>query len=248
MLHPAKDGGVAIRDFGAGHRVGVYLGWPIGSPDRCNLARVGSRALKAKTGANAGDSSDDHCSHDPERAPRPDFLIGRIDFVGIPSVRVGPVLMVILPVTLHLVGRGQARRAVVPGTAKQARFDCGEIATDEGLPRRLHLTVAAILLIPPRSGRPPAQRFKHCLVRIDFLTSETAGKFRKRIIVPLVCGVRLPQTPFKLFQIDHRPPFYNWLAHLTHPPVATSWRTNPPIHVIPIAHPNAGQCLLGPYA
>src|SRR5580704_15939090 len=128
----------------------------------------------------------------------------------------------------------------MPGGAKQARLDCREIAADKGLVRAALLTFAVIRPAPQSSGGTPAQRFKHRLIGILLLADE-AREFGKGIVVPLVRGERLAQTPFELLQVDHRPSFYNWLAHLTHPPVATSWRTNSPIHLIAIAHPTLGS-------
>src|SRR5580704_5472325 len=127
----------------------------------------------------------------------------------------------------------------MPGGAKQPCLDCREIAADKRLVPASLLTFAVIRLAPQSSGRTPAQRFKHRLIGILLLADE-AREFGKRIVVPLDRGERLAQTPFELLQIEYRRSFYNWLAHLTHPPVATSWRTNSPIHVITIAHPTLG--------
>ncbi len=82
-----------VRNFRARRRFGMYLGGPIGGPDRCDLVLRGNRALEAKTGADADDSSDDHRGHDIERAPRPDFLKGRTGLAGtLRGVLVAPVL------------------------------------------------------------------------------------------------------------------------------------------------------------
>src|SRR5277367_1774351 len=105
------------------------------------------------------------------------------------------------------------------GGAKQPRLDCGEIAADKGFARASLLIFVVIWPAPQSSGGTPAKGFKHRLIRIlpigILLLADEAREFGERIIVPLVCGERLAQTPFELLQIDHRPSFYNWLAHLT---------------------------------
>src|SRR5580704_5408506 len=108
----------------------------------------------------------------------------------------------------------------MPGGAKQPGLNRGEIAADKGLVRAYLLTFPVILVIlvirpaPRSSGGKPAQRFKHRLIRI-LLSADEAREFGKWIVVPMVSGERLAQTPFEFLQIDHRPSFYNWLAHLT---------------------------------
>src|ERR1700737_1452542 len=94
-----------------------------------------NRALEAKSGADAGESSDDHRGHDIERAPRPDFLDARTGLARtLRGVLVAPVLRAFrLLATVQFLGFGQVLPTFMPGGAKQPRLDCGEIAERDPL-------------------------------------------------------------------------------------------------------------------
>src|ERR1700736_4850086 len=96
-----------------------------------------NRALEAKTGADAGDSSDDHRGHDIERTPRPDFLNARTGLARTHrGVLVAPVLRAFrLLATVQFIGWGEVLPPCMPGGTKQPRLDCCEIAADKGLVR-----------------------------------------------------------------------------------------------------------------
>src|SRR5580704_12335994 len=106
LRRPAKDRGVLVRNFRARRRFGMYLGRPIGSPDRCDLVLSRNRAFEAKTGADADDSSNDHRGREIERAPRPDFLKGRTGLTGaLRDLLVVPVLRALrLLATVEFLG------------------------------------------------------------------------------------------------------------------------------------------------
>ncbi len=96
-------------------------------------------------------------------------------------------------------------------------------------------------LAPPRSGRTPARRLKNSLIRIDFSPPKLRASSASGSSSLGVRGERLRNRLSNSSRSIIGRRLYNWLAHLTHPPVATSWRTNPPIHIIAIAHPTLGS-------